>query len=197
MTARIAINGFGRIGRSFVRAALERPGLVDVIAVNDTNDPLMLAYLLQHDTVQGMLDAEVKQTGEMIQIDDLSVALSHEPDPARLPWARHGIDVVIESTGRFTTADEAGLHIAAGADRVIISAPATGADLTVCMGVNHESFDADHHVVLSNASCTTNCLAPMAYVLHQSFVVLDGFMSTVHAYRTTRTCSTCRTGVTA
>jgi glyceraldehyde 3-phosphate dehydrogenase len=179
---RVAINGFGRIGRSFVRAALVRPGMVDVVAVNDTNDPLMLAYLLQHDTVQGMLGVEVKQTGEAIQIGDHSVALSHEPDPALLPWARHGIDVVIESTGRFTTAAEAVRHVTAGARRVIISAPATGADLTVCMGVNHTSYDPDRHVVLSNASCTTNCLAAIADVLHGRFGILDGFMSTVHAY---------------
>lgn len=179
---RVAINGFGRIGRSFVRAALDRPDLVDVVAVNDTNDADMLGYLLEHDTVHGSLAATPELVDSHLKIGRLSLALSHEPDPARLPWGQLGVDVVIESTGRFTMADEAARHLAAGARRVVITAPATGADLTICMGVNHDRFDPGRHRVVSNASCTTNCLAAMAHVLHQRFGIVDGFMSTVHAY---------------
>ncbi len=180
--ARVAINGFGRIGRSFVRAALGRPGQVAVVAVNDTNDPAMLAYLLEHDTVHGAMSTPVALDGDGIRVGSDVMALSHEPDPTRLPWDALDIDVVVESTGRFTMADEAAGHLQAGARRVIISAPATGADLTVCMGVNDHCFDPVVHTVVSNASCTTNCLAAMAHVLHDCFGVLDGFMSTVHAY---------------
>jgi glyceraldehyde 3-phosphate dehydrogenase len=179
---RVAVNGFGRIGRAFVRAATARPGIVDVVAVNDTNDSDMLAYLLEHDTVHGQLPVEVTTDGEVLAFGDCEIALSHEPDPAELPWHELDIDVVIESTGRFTYADTAAGHLKAGARRVVISAPATGADLTVCMGVNHRRFDPDRHTVLSNASCTTNCLAVLAFVLHERFGLLDGFMSTVHAY---------------
>jgi len=176
------VNGFGRIGRGVVRAAVTRPDLVDVVAVNDTNDPEMLTYLLEHDTVHGTLPAPATFDGAAIRVGDLELALSHEPDPAALPWGDLGVDVVIESTGRFTMADEAARHLEAGARRVIISAPATGADLTVCMGVNHDRFDPALHTLLSNASCTTNCLAAMVAVLHDRFELLDGFMSTVHAY---------------
>ena len=180
--ARVAINGFGRIGRGVVRAALARPGHVEVVAVNDTNDPAMLAYLLEHDTVHGPIPVPVTLDGDAIRVGSDVLSLSHEPDPALLRWDRLGIDVVIESTGRFTMAHEAAGHLKAGAKRVIISAPATGADLTVCMGVNHDRFDPALHTIVSNASCTTNCLASMAHVLHHRFGLVEGFMSTVHAY---------------
>ncbi len=179
---RVAINGFGRIGRSFVRAALARPGTIDVVAVNDTNDPDMLAYLLEHDTVHGSLTESVDLESGALVVDNHRIVLCRDREPAKLPWSDLGIDVVIESTGSFTMADEAAEHITAGAKRVVISAPATGADLTVCMGVNDDSFDPDLHTIVSNASCTTNCLASMVSVLHDRFELLDGFMSTVHAY---------------
>ena len=183
MTAtRVAVNGFGRIGRSFVRAALQRPGLVDVVAVNDTNDPEMLAYLLEYDTVQGTIVAPVELSGDELGVGPLVMALCRERDPARLPWDRLGIDVVVESTGQFTVAALAAEHLQAGARRVVISAPATGADFTACMGVNHTQYDPARHVIVSNASCTTNCLATMVHVLHSRFGIVDGFMSTVHAY---------------
>ena len=153
-----------------------------MVAVNDTNDPDMLAYLLEHDTVHGAIPVPVRLDTGAMWIGEDRVSLCQEREPAKLPWGDLGIDVVIESTGRFTMADEAAQHLQAGARRVIISAPATGADLTVCMGVNHEKFDPDQHAVVSNASCTTNCLAAMVSVLHDRFEVLDGFMSTVHAY---------------
>ena len=180
--SRIAINGFGRIGRSVVRAALARPGHIEVVAVNDTNDPAMLVYLLEHDTVHGPIAAPVALEGNAVRVGADLLALSHEPEPSRLPWEQLGIDVVVESTGRYTMADQAAGHLQAGARRVIISAPATGADLTVCMGVNDDRFDPRVHLIVSNASCTTNCLASMAHVLHDRFGLLDGFMSTVHAY---------------
>ena len=179
---RTAVNGFGRIGRSVIRAALTRPDIVEIVAINDTNDPEMLAYLLEHDTVHGRLDTPVALEPGAIRIGGRLLTLTHERDPGLLPWDHLGINVVIESTGRFTMADEAAGHLKAGAQRVIISAPATGADLTVCMGVNHHRFDPDRHTIVSNASCTTNCLAALVSVLHDHFEVLDGFMSTVHAY---------------
>jgi glyceraldehyde 3-phosphate dehydrogenase len=179
---RVAVNGFGRIGRSVVRSALARPEAVELVAVNDTNDPDMLAYLLEHDTVHGRITQPVRIEPGALHIGSERLALCHQRDPATLPWDDLGVDVVIESTGRFTMANEAAAHLRAGAQRVIISAPATGADLTVCMGVNHDGFDPDRHRIVSNASCTTNCLASMVSVLHDRFGVLDGFMSTVHAY---------------
>jgi len=182
MTTRVAVNGFGRIGRGLVRAALERPGQIDVVAVNDTNDAEMLVYLLQHDTVHGPLAAPVGLDGDAVHVGATVFSLSHEADPTQLPWDALGVDVVVESTGRFTMAHEAAGHLKAGAGRVIISAPATGADLTVCMGVNHDRFDPAVHRIVSNASCTTNCLASLAHVLHDRFELLGGFMSTVHAY---------------
>ena len=142
---RVAVNGFGRIGRCFLRAALARPGTVEVVAVNDTNEPEMLAYLLEHDTVQGHLSEPVALEPGALRIGSTRLALTRQRIPAELPWADLGIDVVIESTGQFTMADEAAGHLEAGAERVIISAPATGADLTVCMGVNDERFDPDRH----------------------------------------------------
>jgi len=181
---RVGVNGFGRIGRSFVRAALARPGTVEVVAVNDTNDPEMLAYLLEHDTVHGPISVPVdlEEAPGALWLGSERIALLQERVPEKLPWADLGVDVVIESTGSFTVADEAAGHLLGGARRVVISAPATGADLTVCMGVNHDQFDPELHSIVSNASCTTNCLAAMVSVLHDRFELLDGFMSTVHAY---------------
>jgi glyceraldehyde 3-phosphate dehydrogenase len=179
---RVAVNGFGRIGRGFVRAVTARPGIVDVVAVNDTNDTDILAYLLEHDTVHGQFPVDVAARGDLLALGDCEIVLTHEPDPADLPWHELDVDVVIEATGRFTHADSAASHLKAGARRVVISAPATGADITICMGVNHRRFDPDRHTVVSNASCTTNCLAVLALVLHRNFGLLDGFMSTVHAY---------------
>jgi glyceraldehyde 3-phosphate dehydrogenase len=179
---RVAINGFGRIGRNVVRAALERPDLVEIVAVNDTNDRETLAYLLEYDTIHGALATAPELVDGHLKVGPIALRLSHEPDPGRLAWDELDVDVVIESTGRFTIADAAARHIAAGARRVVISAPATGADLTVCMGVNHERLDPGCHVVVSNASCTTNCLAAMVQVLHERFGIVDGFMSAVHAY---------------
>ncbi len=179
---RVAVNGFGRIGRCFVRAALGRPGLLDVVAVNDPNDPEMLAYLLEHDTVHGPLDLSVTRSTGALKVGDNVLALFGERDPHCLPWGDLDIDVVIEATGRFTMADEAAGHLHSGARRVVITAPATGADLTICMGVNDQRFDPERHRIVSNASCTTNCLASMVSVLHDNFELIDGFMSTVHAY---------------
>jgi len=179
---RVAVNGFGRIGRMFVRALLVRTSPVELVAINDTNDRAMLAYLLEFDTVHGHLAAPVELADDHLTIGDRRAQLFSERDPARLPWADLGIDVVVEATGSFTMAAEAHRHVDAGAAKVIISAPATGADLTVCMGVNDDEYDPGRHVVLSNASCTTNCLAPLAYVLHRSFGIVSGFMTTVHAY---------------
>jgi glyceraldehyde 3-phosphate dehydrogenase len=179
---RVAVNGFGRIGRTVMRAALARPGPVEIVAVNDTNDPATLAYLLQNDTVHGPMSTTVELDCDTLCVGSNRVALSHEREPDRLPWRDLDIDVVVESTGCFTVADEAAGHLRAGARRVIISAPATGADLTVCMGVNDHRFDPDRHRIVSNASCTTNCLASLVAVLDQRFAVVHGFMSTVHAY---------------
>jgi glyceraldehyde 3-phosphate dehydrogenase (phosphorylating) len=179
---RVAVNGFGRIGRSLVRAALGRPDTVEIVAVNDTNDAETLAYLLEHDTVHGPLATPPELADGHLKVGPLVLALSHEPDPRRLDWDELEVDVVIESTGRFTMADDAARHVTAGARRAVISAPSTGADLTVCMGVNHDRFDPARHVVVSNASCTTNCLAAMVSVLHERFGIVDGFVSTVHAY---------------
>jgi glyceraldehyde 3-phosphate dehydrogenase len=188
MTAgvRVAINGFGRIGRSVLRAVLARAGegatAVDIVGINDVNDPEMLAYLLEFDTVQHQLAHAVKLVDRRLEVGCVDAVVSAERDPTRLAWAVLDVDVVIESTGHFTMADEAARHLGAGARRVIISAPATGADLTICMGVNHHRYDPARHRVLSNASCTTNCLAVMADVLHSRFGIVSGFMSTVHAY---------------
>jgi glyceraldehyde 3-phosphate dehydrogenase len=179
---RVAINGFGRIGRSVVRAALGRPDVVDIVAVNDTNDAETLAYLLEHDTIHGPVATPPELVDGHLKVGPLTLALSHEPDPAGLPWGELAVDVVVEATGRFTMADAAARHLTSGARRVVISAPATGADLTVCMGVNHDRVDPARHRVVSGASCTTNCLAAMTWVLHRHVGIVDGFMSTVHAY---------------
>ena len=180
--SRVAINGFGRIGRNVLRAMLERDDGIEIVAVNDVNDAAMLAYLLEFDTVRGRLPMRVELVGEQLGVGDRTVRISAERNPSCLPWAELGIDVVIEATGHFTVRDDAAAHLEAGAGRVIISAPATAADITICMGVNEDRFDPSLHQVISNASCTTNCLAPMALVLHRRFAIQSGFMTTIHAY---------------
>jgi glyceraldehyde 3-phosphate dehydrogenase len=182
MATRVGINGFGRIGRNFYRAAKKAGADVDVVAVNDLTSPDVNAHLLKHDSTFGRLDAEVKVTGDGISVGSDSFKVLSERDPKALPWGDLGVDVVIESTGIFTDRDKAAAHLEAGAPRVIISAPATGADATFVIGVNDDTFDPAKHTVVSNASCTTNCFAPMIKVLDDAFGVERGLMTTVHAY---------------
>jgi glyceraldehyde 3-phosphate dehydrogenase len=185
MTVRVGINGFGRIGRSFYRAILargEKAG-VELVAVNDPfGDSETMAFLLKHDSVGGTLPNEVKLTDSGFSVDSKEVRKLESRDPAEIPWGEHGVDVVIESTGIFTARDKAAGHLAGGAKRVIISAPSGDADAMICMGVNDETFDAGTMTVISNASCTTNCLAPMAKVLNDRLGIEQGFITTVHAY---------------
>ena len=181
MATKIAINGFGRIGRMFYRAALDKKDL-EIVAVNDITDPLTLAHLLKYDSVHGALPHQVKAEGNMILVDGHAVQVLAERDPGKLPWSKLGVQVVVESTGLFTARDKAALHITAGAKKVLISAPADGADLTICLGVNDHAYEPKKHHVVSNASCTTNCLAPVAKVLHENFGILNGLMTTVHSY---------------
>ena len=178
----VAINGFGRIGRSFFRAALSSKADFNIVAVNDLTDPKVLAHLLKYDSVSGRLDHEVSVDGDAIVVDGKRIQVLAERDPGQLPWAKLGVDVVIESTGFFTDASKAQAHRDAGAKKVIISAPASNEDITVVMGVNHEAYDPANHHIVSNASCTTNCLAPMAKVFHEAFGIERGLMTTVHAY---------------
>jgi glyceraldehyde 3-phosphate dehydrogenase len=178
----VAINGFGRIGRSFLRAALESKNDLNVVAVNDLTDPGVLAHLLKYDSVSGRLGHDVTVDGNNLIVGDKKIAVTAERDPGALPWGDHGVDVVIESTGFFTSAEKAQAHREAGAKKVIISAPASGEDITVVMGVNHEDYDPAGHHIISNASCTTNCLAPMAKVFHDAIGIERGLMTTVHAY---------------
>jgi glyceraldehyde 3-phosphate dehydrogenase len=178
----VAINGFGRIGRSFFRAALASSHEISIVAVNDLTDPKALAHLLKYDSVSGRLPVSVEAADGAIVVDGKSITVFAERDPANLPWADLGVDIVIESTGFFTDADKAKAHLQAGAKKVIISAPANGEDITVVMGVNHEDYDPSNHHIVSNASCTTNCLAPMAKVFHDAFGIERGLMTTVHAY---------------
>lgn len=181
MSVRIGINGFGRIGRNVFRAAVEQGG-IDIVAVNDITDTKTLAHLLQYDSVFGKYPGEVHATESGISVDGEKFTVLAERDPAKLPWGDLGVDIVIESTGFFTDRDKAALHLAAGAKKVIISAPAKGPDITVCMGVNDGDYDAAAHHIISNASCTTNCLAPIAKVLDDAFGLEHGFMTTCHAY---------------
>ena len=181
MTIKVGINGFGRIGRNVFRAAMANPAL-EIVAVNDLTDAGTLAHLLKYDSVHGTLNAEVKVEKEAILVNGKAIKVLAERDPASLPWRTLGVDVVIESTGRFTEADKASAHIKAGAKKVIISAPAKGEDITIVMGVNEDKYDAAKHNIISNASCTTNCLAPMAKVVHESFGIKHGMMTTVHSY---------------
>jgi glyceraldehyde 3-phosphate dehydrogenase len=181
MTTRIGINGFGRVGRTFTRIAQERADL-QVVAVNDITDARTLAHLLEFDSTFGRLRNEVEHTDDSMIIDGVPIPVLSERDPASIDWAKYAVDVVIESTGKFRTRDGAALHIKGGARKVLISAPGKGVDLTVVLGVNDAEYDPDLHDVISNASCTTNCVAPMVKVLHDAFGVERGFMTTVHAY---------------
>ena len=182
MTVRVGINGFGRIGRNFFRAVRASGADIEIVGVNDLTDNALLAHLLKYDTILGRLDADVTSNDTSIMVGDQTIAAFAERDPAKLSWGDLGVDVVVESTGFFTDATKARAHVEAGAKKVIISAPASHEDLTVVMGVNHELYDPAQHTVISNASCTTNCLAPMAKALHEEFTIVKGLMTTVHAY---------------
>ena len=185
MTVRVGINGYGRIGRSFHRALLDRgeSAGVELVAVNDPfGDSETMAFLLKHDSVGGTLRNEVKVSNGGFSVDGKEIKKLDERDPAKIPWGDHGIEVVIESTGVFTARDAAAGHLQGGAKRVIISAPSGDADLTLCLGVNDAAYDPAKHTVISNASCTTNCLAPLAKVLNGRFGIEQGFMTTIHAY---------------
>ncbi len=181
MAIKVAINGFGRIGRLVYRHAFRDPGF-DVVAVNDLTSPAILAHLLKYDSVHGRFPAEVVPTETGIKVGTHTLQVISEKDPAKLPWKTLGVDVVIESTGFFTKRDDAAKHLAAGARRVLISAPATDPDLTVVMGVNDQEFDPAKHTIISVASCTTNCLAPIAKVMNDTFGIRRGLMMTIHAY---------------
>lgn len=181
MAVKVGINGFGRIGRNVFRAALKNPD-VEVIAVNDLTDANMLAHLLQYDTVHGKLDAEVSVNGNNLVVDGKEIKVLSERDPAQLGWGDLGVEVAVESTGRFTKRADAAKHLDAGAKKVVISAPANDEDITIVMGVNEDKYDPASHHVLSNASCTTNCLAPLAKVLNDEFGIKRGLMTTVHSY---------------
>jgi glyceraldehyde 3-phosphate dehydrogenase len=184
VTIRVGINGFGRIGRNFWRAANAADGDrgIEIVAANDLGDVATMAHLLKYDSVIGKLPYDVSVSGDTIQVGAKSIKILAERDPAKLPWGDLGVDVVIESTGRFTTGPAARAHIEAGAKKVIISAPAKEEDITIVMGVNDEKYEPDAHTIISNASCTTNCVAPMAKVLLDSFGIVKGLMTTVHAY---------------
>ncbi|MBV8234913.1 MAG: type I glyceraldehyde-3-phosphate dehydrogenase [Acidimicrobiia bacterium] len=182
MAVRVGINGFGRIGRNFYRAARKSGADVDLVAVNDLTSPEINAHLLKYDSTHGILEEEVKVTGDGIAVGNDSFKVLSERDPKALPWGDLGVDVVVESTGIFTDRDKAAMHIDAGAPRVVISAPAKGADATFVVGVNDDTFDPAQHMVVSNASCTTNCFVPMVKVLDDAFGVERGLMTTVHAY---------------
>jgi glyceraldehyde 3-phosphate dehydrogenase len=181
MAVRVGINGFGRIGRNFFRVAY-RESDFQIVAVNDITDARTLAHLLKYDTVLGRFEADVRYDAEHIIVDGRPIRVLSRKDPAELPWKDLGVDIVIESTGVFTDRDSAAKHLTAGAKRVIISAPAKKPDITICMGVNHELYDPSQHFILSNASCTTNCLAPVVKVLLKNFGFVAGFMCTTHAY---------------
>ncbi len=182
MTVRVGINGFGRIGRNFFRAVRASGLDIEIVAVNDLTDNTSLAPLLKFDSILGRLDADVTATADEIRVGDQVIKTFAERDPANLKWGDLGVDVVVESTGFFTDATKARAHVDAGAKKVIISAPASNEDITVVMGVNHTDYDASQHTVISNASCTTNCLAPMAKALNDEFGIVKGLMTTVHAY---------------
>ena len=187
MTVRVGINGFGRIGRNFFRAVrtlqVQGDADIEIVGVNDLTDNAVLAHLLKFDTILGRLDADVSSTDDAIRVGDQEIRAFAERDPAALKWADIGADVVVESTGFFTDATLARAHVdSGGAKKVIISAPASNEDVTVVMGVNHEPYDPEAHTVISNASCTTNCLAPMAKALHDEFTIVKGLMTTMHAY---------------
>ena len=181
MAIRVAVNGLGRTGRMLIRAGLSEAEL-DFVAVNDITDRATLAHLLKHDSVHGTLAPEVRAEGDDLLVGDRRMRVFRESDPVRLPWKEHAIDVVLECSGHFTDHDKAARHLQGGARKVIVSAPAKGADVTLCFGVNHTVYDPQKHDVISNASCTTNCLAPVVKVLQDTFRVRRGLMTTVHAY---------------
>jgi len=182
MGIKVGINGFGRIGRNYLRAEMAKGTDLEIVAVNDLSDPKALAHLLKYDSVTGRLDAEVRVEGQNIIVGDYKIKVLAERDPAALGWRDLGVDIVIESTGRFTDAKDAIKHIEAGAKKVLISAPASGEDATFVIGVNEHLYDPANHHIISNASCTTNCLAPLAKVFNDEFGIENGLMTTVHAY---------------
>ncbi|MFF5368745.1 type I glyceraldehyde-3-phosphate dehydrogenase [Streptomyces sp. NPDC013187] len=182
MTIRVGINGFGRIGRNYFRALLEQGADIEIVAVNDLGDTATTAHLLKYDTILGRLKQEVTHTADTITVDGKTIKVLAERNPADIPWGELGVDIVIESTGIFTKKADAEKHIAGGAKKVLISAPAKDEDVTIVMGVNQDKYDPANHHVISNASCTTNCVAPMAKVLDENFGIVKGLMTTVHAY---------------
>jgi glyceraldehyde 3-phosphate dehydrogenase len=182
MTVRVGINGFGRIGRQSLKAIIERAPGVEVVAVNDLVDVPMNALLFKHDSTYGSFPGEVSHTDDSIVVDGREIKVLQIADPAQLPWRDLGVDIVIESTGRFTDADKARAHVEAGAKKVLISAPAKKEDVTIVLGVNEHAYDPAKHVIISNASCTTNCLAPAAKVVHDRFTIRRGLMNTIHSY---------------
>jgi len=182
VTIRVGINGFGRIGRNFFRAVREQGADIEIVGVNDLTDNKTLSTLLKHDSVMGVLNADVTYDDDSITVDGKRITVTSEKEPKNLKWGELGADIVIESTGFFTDANDARAHIDAGAKKVIISAPGKNEDATFVVGVNHEDYDAEKHDVISNASCTTNCLAPLAKVLSDEFGIVRGLMTTVHAY---------------
>jgi glyceraldehyde 3-phosphate dehydrogenase len=181
MTTRVGINGFGRVGRAFLRRALERDDL-EVVAVNDVTDARTLAHLLEFDSTYGRLGVTVSYRPDALIVDGVPIAVLAQPDPAAIDWGELGASIVIESTGKFRAREDAALHLKGGARKVLISAPGKGADLTVVIGVNDSEYDPQRHDVISAASCTTNCVVPMAKVLHDTFGLVRGFMTTIHAY---------------
>jgi glyceraldehyde 3-phosphate dehydrogenase len=182
MSVRVAINGFGRIGRNVLRAAKRDGADIDFVAINDLTDANTLAHLLQYDSVHGRYNGTVRAEDGTLHVDNDAIQVLSEREPANLPWGDLGVDVVIEATGFFRQRDQASKHLAAGAKKVIISAPAGDPDITICLGVNEEKYDGAEHHIISNASCTTNCLAPVAKVLQQEFEIEKGWMTTIHAY---------------
>jgi glyceraldehyde 3-phosphate dehydrogenase len=178
---KVGINGFGRIGRNVFRAALDNPN-VEIVAINDLTDVKTLAHLLKYDTTHGRLNAKVEVGEGSLVVNGKEIKVFAERDPGALPWSEYGVEIVIESTGIFTAKDKASLHLKGGAKKVIISAPASDEDITIVMGVNEDKYDASQHTIISNASCTTNCLAPFAKVLHDKFGIVKGMMSTIHSY---------------
>jgi glyceraldehyde 3-phosphate dehydrogenase len=182
VTIRVGINGFGRIGRNYFRALLEQGADIEIVAVNDLGDTATTAHLLKYDTILGRLKEEVSHTEDTITVGGRTIKVLSERNPAEIPWGELGVDIVIESTGIFTKKEDAEKHIAGGAKKVIISAPAKNEDVTIVMGVNQDAYDPANHHVISNASCTTNCVAPMAKVLDENFGIVKGLMTTVHAY---------------
>jgi glyceraldehyde 3-phosphate dehydrogenase (phosphorylating) len=181
MAVKVGINGFGRIGRNIMRAAMGDTS-IDIVAVNDLTDAKTLAHLLKYDSILGNLDADIKAEKDRIIVDGDEFQVLSVKDPAQLPWKSLGVDIVFESTGIFTGRDDAAKHLTAGAKRVVITAPAKKPDITVVLGVNADKYDPAAHTIVSNASCTTNCLAPIAKVLHQTFGIKKGWMTTVHSY---------------